>query len=211
MRHRLPLLDVAAASMHAQRVSLASDYESTLLGALAEARGHMSCEKGCASCCYYPISISLLEGRRLFTALVDSGRWTPSLKRKCQTLSERLIALAPQVWLLSMTPCPLLDDANACMAYEERPFYCRTALATDGSEGCHPHRTLENRGPFPRTDALEEFRKVEGQEMQKLGVSRVLVPIATALLVAERVEAEGCDIERAYDFVFKSYEKARHP
>jgi Fe-S-cluster containining protein len=191
-------------------VSIAVSFEATLRDYAIEEKIGFSCTKGCTHCCYYPVTISLLEGSRLYTALVEAGRWTPSMRRKCEELSKRLIALAPQVWLLSMTPCPLLNAEGACMVYDERPLHCRTAFSVDDPDLCHPHRTRDGSGILPKTDPLNELAVVEEVELKRLGAKRILVPIATALVVADKMEADGCDVTRAYEAIMRSYTEALH-
>lgn len=209
MSFHLPVLN-ASARLHTERIRIASDFEHDLQEAMVEMGSTLSCRKGCNSCCHYPISISVLEGLRLFEALDKAGKWTSALRAKCETLSKRLVATRPEVWLLSMTPCPLLQDGS-CMAYAERPLQCRTLFSSEDPSFCHPHSLSGSNGPFPRTDPLAEFAAVEETAFKSLGVRKILVPIATALLIAERVAASNIDLNDVQNEIVLAYTEALQP
>jgi len=75
--------------------------------------GHMACRKGCSACC---LNISLFPVEAI------------SFRLAFDTLSEaqKASALGRTAESSDEGPCPLLDEAGACLLYEHRPVICRT-------------------------------------------------------------------------------------
>lgn len=75
--------------------------------------GHMACRKGCSTCCLN-ISLFPVEAVRLRLAFdtLDEDRKAFALARTAESTDEG--------------PCPLLDEAGACLLYDHRPVICRT-------------------------------------------------------------------------------------
>ncbi|BCS98879.1 hypothetical protein DSLASN_45110 [Desulfoluna limicola] len=75
--------------------------------------GHMACRKGCSTCCLN-ISLFPVEAVRLRLAFgaLDGERKASVLARASVSPDDG--------------PCPLLDEAGACILYDHRPVICRT-------------------------------------------------------------------------------------
>lgn len=155
------------------------------------------CTAGCASCCYHPVRISILEGVLLFKHLVEHGRWSPSFKTKLAEHAVTTGNLAMGIWLMSNIACPLLDGKNRCIGYEARPFNCRSTFSVGDPHYCHPHRIGEGTGIVSRVGALTEFHEKEEAILKRHGLWHLLMPISQALLLAEKILAGDVDLESA--------------
>jgi Fe-S-cluster containining protein len=106
--------------------------------------GIIPCQAGCTACCHGPFDISIADLRLLEAGL----RELPSpirdqVRVRGQALLDRMRALEPD-WgppydvrvleeerfdrlteALADVPCPLLDEAGACLVYAHRPMVCR--------------------------------------------------------------------------------------
>lgn len=198
----LPLLERSLGEIRAARTVASNTF-------LAAARRHpppVTCHKGCAACCYHPMLISLLEGILLYRYLLKEGRWTTALKEKLRESSDQQYGSTYQVWLLSLTPCPLLDTGTSqCSAYSARPMACRMYLAKSDPYYCHPHRLGPKTEILDRGETLSQFHKVEQDALLKHHVQFVGVPIGMALLLAERVEKGEIPIENIDQEVIETY------
>ncbi|UOQ46531.1 YkgJ family cysteine cluster protein [Halobacillus salinarum] len=102
-----------------------------------------NCFKGCAFCCYFPIVISRMEAKMMFTSIerMPSERkeaiyrhWEAYYEKHKHKLAEGMSmdVQSPETKLAYKQlnlPCPMLDPENQlCMAYEIRPVPCRTYL-----------------------------------------------------------------------------------
>lgn len=84
------------------------------------------CNKGCASCCYYPVSVSDVE-----IDIIERG-----------TGRKRIKKLGPAGDCHGQ-PCPFLAK-GACSIYDYRPYVCRRHLSlTKTPYWCHPDRANE--------------------------------------------------------------------
>lgn len=152
----------------------------------------LACRRGCSNCCYQPLTVSLLDGILVYQWLADNHLWTSTLKRRFEETADRTNGLALEVWLLSMTPCPLLDEeTKVCRAYKGRPFPCRVAFAHD-SYYCHPHRFAEAlQHSSSKTDlrqsTFEELWRLEAGLLKRHRWPRIGLPFASAVLHGEAV------------------------
>lgn len=81
---------------------------------------HAPCRKGCSSCCYQAVAISLPEALLLSQA---SGRRAERINRG---LGETYVALTRAQTEAYGVPCPFLSAADGiCTVYEHRPMACR--------------------------------------------------------------------------------------
>ncbi len=104
----------------------------------------VSCEQGCSDCCSALFDLSLVEAMYLNKAFAekiphgrersdilarasDLDRTATRMKRefykqaKAGMEAEQIMAEAARLRL----PCPLLNEENACVLYENRPITCR--------------------------------------------------------------------------------------
>ncbi len=205
-RRKLPLLvERTIADVTVLRMSMSARHEGALLDAALEMGTQLSCRKGCANCCYHPVLLSLIEGMHLFRWLTSRGRWTPSFRTRCVEASRATFGQALEIWLLSMPPCVLLDEAKGlCTAHEARPMACRTVFSLTGPEACHPqHLNLD--AILPRGEVLEEFAAEETKLFKRHGLHRFMLPIPTALLISERVLSGEIDVEQVNGALMRKY------
>ena len=195
MKTRLPILvDRSVREAKASRLTIAENYEVQLRARLAEEGVNVACKKGCANCCYHPLYISLLEGVSLFQWLSDNGLWTEKLRQQFEAVSESVRELAPEVWALSLIPCPLLDLKNkTCRAYTSRPFSCRITFSIGDPEECHPHRL--GPGRLPKQELFEGMANIETSLLKRHRLSLISLPLATAVLYGEKIARGEIELE----------------
>jgi Fe-S-cluster containining protein len=146
-----------------------------------------SCDQGCAHCCYWPVSISILEGLEIYTHLHAARRWASSLKSRVKASADAVTGLTYPVWLNSRTPCVFLNKSLRCEIYEARPLLCRMAVSKGPPEECQPHSMASARSILNRTDAVVLFQNAERSILQRHKIEYNTMPIPTATLVAERL------------------------
>ncbi len=201
----LPLrIERAIADSQALRTRLAAEFDLYARTRASDARSTLMCTKGCAFCCWHPTRASVLEGVPLYRHLVRAGLWTTALRKAVQAHSEKTFGLAPQVWLLSMLACPLLDPkANVCLSYANRPFVCRVMYSVGDPQMCHPHKILQAVGMVNQTAALAAFVKGENALFRANGAHNIPLPVSTALLLAERLVKGEVDFEQLDQHLLK--------
>ncbi len=101
-----------------------------------------SCFKGCAHCCHYPVSVTLLEGVTLFKS-IPSNIWA-AIRDKVKVAAKVAEETSWEVAALAYTPCVLLSPENTCIAYAHRPLQCRLTMTAKDPWSCHPHRLTED-------------------------------------------------------------------
>jgi Fe-S-cluster containining protein len=142
------------------------------------------------------LTISILEGISIYQWLADHHLWTQRLKEKLQEHKEITFDLAPEVWLLSVIPCPLLDQGHRCSVYETRPFLCRTVFSRGDSFYCHPHRLGSNfTGILDRSDEVDALWSAEKKTLKRHGLRPIMLPLSAALLLGERIVKGEVELE----------------
>lgn len=127
---------------------------------ITEKGEEISCQKGCASCCSYMVSISSAEAfyiqkyvlvlpaekRKsiqhsfLKAARKVAANKVPPVIETDATDSECLKAISN--WYQKMSvKCPFIKD-NACLEYQARPLVCREHLVTSPPKACNPLSSL---------------------------------------------------------------------
>ena len=157
-RRRLPVLvEHSLATVVSARVAVAGDFEVKLRERALKTGKPISCKSGCSNCCYHPVHVTALEGAVMYRHLVARGRWTPSFRESVRAHAERTHDLRYELWLLSMIPCPLLDEKTSrCTAYDARPLACRVTFSTADPFLCHPHRITES-GIVNKNEPMDAF------------------------------------------------------
>lgn len=197
MTRKLPVLvEQALADASAARQQAVFNFDQKVL---SEVRS-VSCRPGCSNCCRHPVLISVLEGIELFRWLADQHLWDTKMKEDFAKAHERTWGLALEVWALSDTPCPLLKD-NLCQAYKARPYSCRVTYSTGDPYDCHPHRLIEARGLIPRRAVHAEVEKAEGPILKRHQVPFLRLPLASAVLLGEKIVRGEIELEDAMTFV----------
>lgn len=177
---KLPLLiERVVADSEARRIEEASTFHLRL--------EKVSCVTGCSSCCYRPISVTILEGLAMYRHLVSNGKWSSSLRERLLKTGREQLGTSPEMWLLSMTPCPLLSEGTLCEAYETRPFTCRIHVSTGDPYYCHPHHLGENTAIVPKEDHIGRYLSHQSKLLRSLGLHSVTMPLGVALPLAERI------------------------
>lgn len=176
----------------AARVELENVFEREL----RVRRDTLTCSKGCHHCCYNPLLLSILEGISIYRWLAENRMWSHTLKAKFEAHNEAVLALTPEVWVLSQIPCPLLDvDKGLCVAYESRPLACRVTASTGDPHFCHPHRIIEAKGIVPRRGVLAQLAAKEATILRRLRTAHAPMPLSTAVLFGEKVTKGDISIE----------------
>ncbi len=205
---RLPVvLENVVAQVSTLKAILEQDFRTKLCLLLSE--GHqeeVSCRKGCHHCCFYPVTIGLLEGIRLFLWLEDQGLWTQALKEKFKRSSDQTWNLALEVWFLSRLPCPLLDDTR-CLAYEARPLVCRLTYSVANPDSCHSHRLGQPTGFIERRSEIEQFAQEQANLSRKHHHRMGLLSMATAVLYAERVCKGELDLSEVDQTLLREHQE----
>lgn len=191
-RRRLPL--VVEQGLASTRLAKAALSESFVLKIGID---NTTCRKGCAYCCYYPLTISLWEGVTVYQGLKADGLWTSELRQELERHSSLTFGTAPEVWLLSSIPCPLLVG-NLCAAHDHRPFRCRVTASSRDPELCRPvhYQPLtfeDNRWEDAEFRAVEESAARDCRDYVRGMEERV--PLSTAVLVGHRMVEETIPLE----------------
>jgi Fe-S-cluster containining protein len=198
-------LERAVADLQAIGTEVAHQFERNLRAAASDEQTAVMCQSGCAHCCYYPATISALEGIGIYRYLISRGMWTPSFKKQLQDHATKAFGVSYEVWLLSLLPCPLLTSENRCAAYPSRPLVCRVTFAIGDPHLCHPHRLASSGAIVPRVDALREYHRRETALAEKNGAHFVLLPISKAILLGEQIATGELSFERLTQRMLKEY------
>jgi Fe-S-cluster containining protein len=179
--------------------------------------GVIPCRPGCTACCHGPFDISLADLRLLETGLaILAPAVREQVRQRGAALLDRMRALEPE-WgppydvramdeerfdrlteALADVPCPLLDEAGACLVYAHRPMVCRLiGLPMMTAEG----ELLENACPiqdeFPAYASLDpqlfdlgRLNDTEAELLESLGNDPGFETIIAAV-VAEPTQSRG--------------------
>jgi Fe-S-cluster containining protein len=195
-KRKLPLLaERSLAEMKASRLGIANSLETKLR--------LVSCHAGCSACCSHPRYISILEGLVLYQYLTAKGQWTPLFRAKLEAHADQTFDLAAEVWLMLNLPCPVLDKNGKCLAYEARPFSCRTIYATSDPLNCHPNR-LTDAHFVDRQAEGERFREAERKILARHGLALFGIPISKAILLGEKIMTGEGDLEHFFSLAVES-------
>jgi len=196
MKFRLPIaVERAVAESKAIQMQIGSEYERKL----RHNDVPITCKKGCTHCCHHPFLITILEGILLLRYLRANGLWTTALRKRLEAHRDKTLRLAHDVWLLSNTPCPLLED-NLCVGHAARPLHCRATFSVGDPDKCHPHKLGEDTQIVPSTDVIIAFNAKLAETLQKkMDVAPLLLPVSEAVLLAREVEVEGLSLEDVAD------------
>ena len=151
--------------------------------------------KGCNHCCYYPVTVTILEAISVYRWLVRNQRWTHHLKQKIKKASGQTWGLVPEVWLMTKTPCPLLDDEGGCNAYDARPLSCRVTYSQGDPAECDAHNLPMNEDQPSRVGVITEQYESERKNLRSHRVSATHLPLSSALLYAEKITKGKLDIK----------------
>lgn len=196
---RLPVLtEKAVSQIKHHRSQKGADFR-TLAG------DSVTCRKGCSHCCSYPLYISILEGVCLYLYLKGEGLWNFSLRRDLEEHLKQTIGLTPEVWLLAGAPCPLLTDEKTCLAYEQRPFLCRTMLSVGDPYLCRPAEFSAGTPLLYRHDRMDEYYRLEKELLKEMRAPTARVPLSFAVMLGEKLVEGKIDVEDITPEVLKAY------
>lgn len=204
-KRRLPVLvEHAISAVDAQRQDIAERFVTKVTREAHDRKRAISCSQGCDGCCHHPISISVAEGVLLYRHLQKVGVYD-DLRESLQETSDAQVGLSFRVWMLRNMACPLLDGERRCRAYAARPMVCRTAIATSDPYYCHPHRLGESTEMPDRTEPLMQFFEAQDRILKGQRISSTTVPLATAVLLAEKICEGEIEIGEADKELIKEY------
>ncbi len=198
-KHDLPTrFDQTVNQFKADRIRITKRFELSIRSE------RVSCRKGCDQCCHYPVLTSILEALVVYRGIVKVRLWTTSIKDQFREHSERVKGLSLDVWLLSHIPCPLLRD-GACRVYESRPFACRTVFSRADPHFCDPSHSEGIPPVVDRKKALSEMIDTEEALMRRHRLGRIVLPLSTAVLLAEQLDRGDIDFATCGALVWKDY------
>ncbi len=161
-----------------------------LQGILNEARGSISCFKGCSHCCSRIVVASRAEA----LALIDYVYAFTNFDRDeiDRRLSEHAALLRSfldersdrsdenAVWFAKNIPCPFLEN-DICSVYEGRPLSCRIYHSLEDPEHCK--RPVRNVAELPLlTDAEKLFRMLAQKIATKVDPSLEVNGVLTIMM-----------------------------
>jgi Fe-S-cluster containining protein len=144
----------------------------------------IACKPKCSACCKRFMVVTLAEALVLVDHLKKNGKWT---RVAAAAEEQRLIEANPVSWYKMGLACPLLCQ-DMCDAYQVRPVMCSAHFVTSSPEACSPTSTSFNRFHADEcAEALATFAKAFDAAVGGEGSLRARVPMAVALLVAEKL------------------------
>jgi Fe-S-cluster containining protein len=205
MPRRLPvLLERSIAETQTLQTDLSHKFDQQVKADAAATKTTVTCFKGCSSCCYHPVNISIFEGILIHRWLVRHHKWTPALQKKLKETADRQYGTTYEVWLLSLIPCPLLDK-QTCTAYEARPFNCRVYYAVSDPHYCHPHRLGSDTRIVPRGDVLDEFHRKLERILRSHRLQVLTMPIGSAILRGAQICEGSVDLVSLDRLLFEEF------
>jgi len=205
-KHHLPVfVEQSVGQIEVLKMESASKFDTVVREETHQANLTVSCTSGCASCCYHPISISILEAIPIYRSLLRHGRWNASLRKKLEESGRHQLGVDYEVWLLALIPCPLLTSEKRCGVYEERPLVCRTHVSVGDPYYCHPHHIGPHTQVLPNNGIMRAFHQDQAKVLHKHHLQLNTMPIGTALLLAEKVCTGEMELGAVDSHVFKEY------
>ncbi len=152
----------------------------------------ISCQEGCAACCYQAIPLAEIEAYRI-AEIVEN---LPELRRteiknrfdaasrhfheigwferldQCALMPKEARQKVVMEYFYENVSCPFLED-GACSIYEDRPLACREYLVTSAAENCS--------APTPETVEMVDFQVKAAATLRHIGDSRNLNAIVNFL------------------------------
>ncbi len=204
-RRQLPvLLERDLIKIRTERYLRSEMFMQEVRSTIEEMDRVISCSPGCSACCHHPVTLNLLEGILLHRWLAEHGLLTADLWAKLQKHAKETWALSHEIWFLSNIPCPLLAN-DRCMAYEGRPFVCRTTVSIGDPIYCHPHRHGPQTGIIPRSSVMQDFEAMAIRKLRDQGLNTLQLSLSKALLVAEAVLSGTLEFDAIASFLAKDF------
>jgi Fe-S-cluster containining protein len=101
--------------------------------------GKIFCAQGCHGCCSLVVNCQFAEAAQIASLITkdQATRIALHVSRLLEMLNS--VTDLPSYLRLHrshMGPCPLLDESGCCSIYPQRPFACRSLLATKDNTWC---------------------------------------------------------------------------
>ena len=147
----------------------------------------ISCKKSCSGCCRRYIEITVAEASIIVSFLKREKLWD-SVKEKAERVSSMVKKVPSNAWFKMDIKCPILDDNDLCSAYSVRPPVCAVHYAKSNPAVCNPSKVSNQK--YDPVEFLEEFtesRKKLSSTLAGYGVLQIVLPLPTALLMADRI------------------------
>jgi Fe-S-cluster containining protein len=158
--------------------------DQTVSDMVAEYAQHLSCQKGCASCCIdgfrirYIEAVSVLKGfcelppevaQKVLARLeeTDVGKgFEAEAKRNMKSLVYEANQRQQGTDVNTIQPCPLLNAEGGCGIYAQRPALCRAfglILKANETLGCCSlnFQNIENLGGFKALDMAPYYEVLD--------------------------------------------------
>lgn len=91
-------------------------------------------------------------------------------------------------WFKMDIKCPILDDDDLCSAYSVRPPVCAVHYAKSNPIVCSPSGFSNQKyDPIDFSGEFTESRKKLNSTLAGYGVLQMILPLSTALLMADRI------------------------
>lgn len=164
----------------------------------------VSCQPGCAACCYELVPVSVVEAKALATAVArlptrERKELHQRFERVLATLEQQGLVTQPhaeprtslispiagsggenwdavrQQYLALRLACPFLVR-DRCIVYDERPFACREHLVTSAKEHCATGSPDVE--PLPAPALLTRAFAVAAERMDDVFPATVPLPLA---------------------------------
>lgn len=108
-----------------------------------------TCRRGCSSCCYQAVRITLLEAVYIVDALHRAPGWDAERLAALRAAAAAQAAYAGSLpaasfyedFMRAKLGCIFLDkDSGDCRVYDQRPFECRLYFVENDPADCAPER-----------------------------------------------------------------------
>ena len=111
----------------------AADIKTHAHGHAASNGRTITCENGCAHCCYQKILVSGAEGVTIYAYLREVGLWTPEMVAKLTEADKRMTSMSHHDYFVEKIPCPFLavekPGWGQCTIYAARPISCAATFS----------------------------------------------------------------------------------
>jgi Fe-S-cluster containining protein len=147
----------------------------------------------------------MAEAVIIYEHLREKEYW-PDVRKKATDQMNLLGAAQPMTWFKMRQKCPVLNtDTDLCRTHALRPAICSTHFVTSNPKLCDPWSTAS--GEFKAvdyTDLYENFQRRMTECIQSYGIFTLMMPIPTALLLAEKISVKsGLDLSEIVSLFFK--------
>jgi|GEM_PF-6950777 len=141
----------------------------------------VACKRGCAHCCHQLVTVTMPEAIDLYLAIEKNPLALRRVSAAADAQAQLIMrGVTSREWFKRGTRCVFLTAANDCSVYERRPFACRTHMALETAEHCHPDaadptvKRPDHEDTFPYVYA----NMAEAAEAADLPVGVIPLPIA---------------------------------